>query len=197
MSECSCSAFLITLWLQGTALYCHLFAPFYGSRLLALHVLSHVLSHVVLGPLSDVTHLTIALNAAYNSHVYNLPYLPLRSAADLFLQSATNVCHQPNSPANRLAFIVSGRFRIYVSGSGHLYCWHSPSDLCQHQSLSIEPGIGFRRRLAYHGLRRFFAGRRSPLFPRYPPLGLSGRAAVYGARRGPGPGGAPALITTR
>ena len=40
------------------ALYCHSFAPFHRSGLLALHVLSHVLSHVVLGPLSDVTHLT-------------------------------------------------------------------------------------------------------------------------------------------
>ena len=55
--ECSCFAFLVTPWLRGTAFYCHLFAPFHGLRLLALHVLSHVLSHVVLGPLSDVTHL--------------------------------------------------------------------------------------------------------------------------------------------
>ena len=58
VSECSCFALLVTPWLRGTALYCHSFALFYGSRLLALHVLSHVLSHVVLGPLSNVIYLT-------------------------------------------------------------------------------------------------------------------------------------------
>ena len=50
--ECGYSALLVTPWPRGMALYYHLFAPFHGSKLLALHVLSHVI-------LSDVSRVRV------------------------------------------------------------------------------------------------------------------------------------------
>ena len=56
--ECSYSALLVTPCLRAWLFIATHLPLLHGSGLLALHVLSHVLSHVVLGPLSDVTHLT-------------------------------------------------------------------------------------------------------------------------------------------
>ena len=73
-------------------LYCHLFAPFYGSGLLALHVLSHVVlgpvTHLIVGQILSLIELNRTMFCMRGCLIHDLPRISTEYLGSLGMQES-------------------------------------------------------------------------------------------------------------